>query len=107
MWKIAVDCAFFKGRELVGLGEVYTLDEIHGCLKSRELDGPWVTPKHKLLHLVKKGNTHVNPNFLVIVNVFPNNLKRQLAWKDSRRCDIREWEEKWIELTRMIKKIRN
>jgi hypothetical protein len=89
-WQVKADVAFIKGSEMKGLGEVYTLDEIHGCLSASELNDPWVSPYHKLHHLIHATD---KPHFLVLVNVFPKKNTKKLRWKDSRRNSIGEWEK--------------
>ena len=96
-WQVKADVAFLKDYELCGLGEVYTLDEIHGCRPSEEMMGLWLTPYHKLHHTIDHSENVVK--FLVIVNVFPRTLEReQLPWKDSKKRSVIEWKDCWKQL---------
>jgi len=99
--QFSVDVAFFRNSKFEGLGEVYTLDEIHGCLPSQSLKNPWVTPYHKLTHLAKERNAKIK--FLIILNVFPMTVKKEkLPWEDARRYSIREWKTLWKELAEKL-----
>lgn len=102
-WHVAVDVAFLRDLKLTGIGEIYTIDEIHGCVPSKELSGPWITPYHKLQSLVK--NLKGTISFLIIVNAFPRTIeKKRLPWEDARKLSVNEWREKWKELTDELRK---
>lgn len=96
-WQIAADVAFIKDSKLRGLGEIYTLDEIHGCRPSKEMSGFWLTPYHKFHHTIQHGKDKLE--FLTIVNVFPKTLEREkLPWEDARKHSVEEWITLWKSL---------
>jgi hypothetical protein len=64
-WTVRVDVAYLKGLEVVGIGEVITPDEIHGVPGSEVSGSPWITPGHKIEHLVRDRR----PEFLIVLNV--------------------------------------
>jgi len=92
-WKLKADVAFMEKSEIRGLGEICTLDEIHGCQPSNKLREPWVTPHDKLLHLLNYSRDKIN--FLILVNIFPENFDVKIPWKDSKLHSIAEWKEMW------------
>jgi hypothetical protein len=95
---IQVDVAFFKGKDLKGIGEVYTLDLIHGCLLPDALVGKWQTPRVKLNHLVS-----VYPGiFVVIVNVIPQDAKMP-PWEEVRWYSLPQWRQLWEQLVNDLK----
>lgn len=85
---IRVDVGFLEGSRLIGIGEVYTPDEIHGCLPSEQLESPWITPYDKLLHMARyeKG-----VEFIVLIV----GLWMVSGWRDARRRTPLEWYECW------------
>jgi len=91
MKTIRVDIGFLKGGKLVGVGEVYTPDEIHGCLPTRELDEAWITPYHKLMHIAE----HEEDIELIILVV---GLWTLPSWRDARRKTPQEWRRDWEKL---------
>ncbi|MFB3889564.1 MAG: hypothetical protein ACE14S_08735 [Candidatus Bathyarchaeia archaeon] len=96
-WQLKADVAFLKGPVVVGLGEIYTLDEIHGCQSSSKMITPWITPRDKLLHLTSFSKK--KQQFLILVNVFPEETRTErLPWKDCRTHSIKEWKNLWKEL---------
>lgn len=101
-WQVTIDVAFIKDSELSGLGEVYTLDEIHGCKPSREMSDLWLTPYHKLPHMIEHSINAMK--FLVIVNVFPKTVeKEKLPWRDSKKHSVTEWKTCWKKLVRDLR----
>ena len=99
MWNIRVDIGYFKNTQLLGIGEVYTPDEIHGCLPSTELEEPWVSPYHKLLHMTNENNLEdAKINFIVVVNGF----WKLPEWKDARRHSIDKWTQKWYDFMKLL-----
>ena len=64
-WTVRVDVAYLKGLEVVGIGEVITPDEIHGVPESEVPGPPWITPGHKIEHLVRDRRLE----FLIVLNV--------------------------------------
>jgi len=90
---VKVDVAYLKDSELVGIGEVYTPDEIHGVLETKALKEPWITPRHKIEHLM-----YNRLRFLVIVNM----VNKLPNWKDAKRYKLEEWEGLWKEFVREI-----
>lgn len=97
---IKVDVAFFEDQVLAGVGEIYTLDEIHGCLSSRELSGPWITPYHRLHSLLE----NLKLRFLVVVNVSPQHTPKLPYWRDVRTRTYTEWRERWRTMINDLKK---
>jgi len=91
---IKVDVAYLKNSQIIGFGEIFTPDEIHGVLSSRDLISPWITPRHKIEHLVK----YDKPKFIIIVNV----MSRLPPYKDAKRYTLDKWEEYWIEFIKNI-----
>jgi|GEM_PF-2222770 len=76
-----VDVAFFKGRELVGISEIITIDGAHGCFKTETLakvEHIWLTPRDSLLHLVKYGKER--PEFIILVVTLPKKSSR-IYWR--------------------------
>lgn len=101
MHQIRVDVAFIREQEFQGIGEVYTLDEIHGCIPSKELEEPWLTPYDKLHYAIEQSEKEIK--FLVLVNVCPENLnKEQLPWKDQRKRSIKDWKNLWEKLAKEL-----
>lgn len=91
MRTLRADVGFLINGELAGIGEIYTPDEIHGCLPSTALEEPWITPYHKLLHLV---DHEKNLDFVVLVV----GIWRVSEWKDARRRSLDEWFACWNNL---------
>ena len=103
---IRADVGFIKEGKLVGIGEVYTPDEIHGCLPSIKLIGPWITPYNKLIHMAMHENNkqrHMakyknNIKFMVLVIglwILPQ-------WEDAKRRKLSRWDECWKCLARRL-----
>jgi len=80
--------------DVTGFGEIYTPDEIHGVLETRVLQGSWITPRHKIEHLVE----YTRPEFLIVVNV----MSTLPPWRDAKRYKLKEWEKLWIEFIKNI-----
>lgn len=100
---LRADVAFISKSEVKGLAEVYTLDEIHGCQPSRELDDPWVTPYEKLTHLLNDFEEKVP--FLILVNLLPQEFDlSSMPWYPAKQHSMAEWENKWKELAFNLKK---
>jgi len=100
---IKVDVAYLKDSEIVGFGEVFSPDEIHGVLELKELSRPqvitpeykpWVTPKHKIEHLI----VNTKPKFFIVVNV----MNKRPPWKDAKSRPLDEWEKLWIEFVKKV-----
>jgi len=99
MRTLRVDVGFLISSKLVGVGEVYTPDEIHGCLPSSELEEPWITPYHKLIHIVEYER---NLKFLIIVV----GLWKISSWKDAKKRSLNDWSTCWQGLiNRLAKRI--
>jgi len=94
VWFAKVDVAYLKNSNVIGVGEVFTPDEIHGILPSTELSGPWISPRHRIEHLVE----HLRISFIIIVNV----MNRLPPWKDARRHSVEVWESKWKDFVKDI-----
>ncbi len=109
---LAVDTAFFKESVTKGIGEIYTLDGIHGCLPHEELEEPWVTARQKLTHIVHLRNNPLYKFersfkelvFAIIVNVFPMGQCTLPSWKDIKRHSIGQWESLWRELVKDLRR---
>jgi len=95
MRSIKVDVGFLKEGKLVGIGEIYTPDEIHGCLPSKELEKPWITPYDKLVHIAKYED---NVKFIVLVV----GLWTLPLWRDAKKKTLQEWYECWKRLVELI-----
>lgn len=95
---IRADVGFIKEGKLKGIGEVYTPDEIHGCLPSIKLIGPWITPYNKLIHMAKYENDKNDIEFMVLVIglwILPQ-------WEDAKRRKLSRWDECWKCLARRL-----
>ena len=95
---IRVDVAFFEGKDLKGLGEVYTLDLIHGCLPPDCFVEKWQTPRVKLNHLVSV----YSGIFVLIVNVIPQEAKMP-AWEKVNSHSLPQWRGLWKQLVDDLK----
>ena len=95
MRTIRVDVGFLKGGKLIGIGEIYTPDEIHGCLPSKKLDGAWVTPYDKLVHIARYEE---DIKFIILII----GLWTLPPWKDARKKTLQEWHEYWERLVEQI-----
>ncbi|RLF43391.1 MAG: hypothetical protein DRN18_00150 [Thermoplasmata archaeon] len=82
-----VDVGFYrfhdesKRRELVGIAEIFTLDEAHGCLPSKKLieNGHyWLTPRDSLSHAVQYAMDQ--PKFIILVTVLLK-MSPHIPWK--------------------------
>ncbi len=93
-WTVRVDVAYLKGLEVVGIGEVITPDQIHGVPGSEVSGPPWITPGHKIKHLVRDRR----PEFLIILNV----MNRYPPWEAARKRTLEEWEELWKDFIRGV-----
>jgi hypothetical protein len=100
---IKVDVAYLKDSEIVGFGEVFSPDEIHGVLELKELSRPqvvtpeykpWITPKHKIEHLI----VNTKPKFFIVVNV----MNKLPPWGDAKNRRLEEWEKLWIEFGKKV-----
>ncbi|GEM_PF-1885407 len=96
--KIAVDVAFIDHGKVIGFCEIFTPDEIHGISLSKELSVAWITPRHKLEHLVRYSKPSLV--FGVIVNLF-NTLP---SWQDARRHTLNSWRKLWVEFVENLSK---
>jgi hypothetical protein len=94
VWFTKVDVTYLKNSNVIGVGEVFTPDEIHGVLPSTELSGPRVSPRHRIEHLVE----HLKISFIIIVNV----VNRLPPWKEARRHSVEVWESKWKDFVKDI-----
>ena len=92
---IRVDVGFLEKGRLVGIGEVYTPDEIHGCLSSKQLEDPWVTPYNKLIHIVK----HEKDIESIILAV---GLWTLPQWKDAKKKTLQGWYRCWKEVVKHL-----
>ena len=96
--KVTVDIALIKDNRVRGFCEIYTPDEIHGVLLSRELSEPWITPRHKLQHLVKC----MSFDFCILINLFTT----LPSWRDAKKYSLDEWRKLWksfaIDLSRDV-----
>jgi len=91
---IKVDIAYLKDLEIVGFGEVFTPDEIHGVLESKELSEPWLTPRHKIKHLIVNNK----PKFFIVVNI----MSKLPSWKNAKLHTLEQWEKIWIEFIKKV-----
>jgi len=93
-WTVRVDVAYLKGLEVVGIGEVITPDEIHGVPEPEVLGPPWITPGHKIKHLVRDRRLE----FLIVLNV----MNRYPPWEVARKRTLEQWEELWKNFIRSV-----
>lgn len=94
---LRTDVAFFRRASFAGIGEVYTLDSLHGCVPSSQLQQSWLTHYDRLPHLIE--HAHVKPSFVIVVSVIPRGIKpSQLPWADTRKRRVDEWEALWKKL---------
>jgi len=86
-----VDVAFFdKNKNLTGISEVFTIDEAHGALTTKELakvNHYWLTPRDSLIHLIQ--HSAVKPQFVILVTTLLRKASK-IAWK----IGIKEIDEK-------------
>jgi len=95
MRTITVDVGFLKENKLVGIGEIYTPDEIHGSLPSEELEKEWITPYNKLTHIAEyEGDIE----FIILII----GLWTLPSWKDAKRKTLQEWFKCWERLVELI-----
>ena len=92
---IRVDVGFLKEGKPIGVGEVYTPDEIHGCLPSNLLEDPWIAPCNKLTHIAKHEK---NIEFILLVI----GLWTLPSWKDAKKKTPQEWHKCWKKLVRQL-----
>lgn len=101
------DVAFLESTRFLGFGEVYTIDEVHGCKESADLDHPWVSPRHKLLYLAKNALPEFTSKVVTLVNVIPEELK--MHWKDRNDRNVdgrtlsRRYLSKWKKLAEILR----
>ncbi len=93
-WTVRVDVAYLKGLEVVGIGEVITPDEIHGVPSPKVPRPTWITPSHKIEHLVRDSR----PKFLIVLNV-TNKLPQ---WGGVDIHTVEEWEGLWKDFIRSL-----
>jgi hypothetical protein len=93
-WTVRVDVEYLKGLEVVGIGEVITPDEIHGVPSPKMPRPTWITPSHKIEHLVRDRR----PEFLIVLNV----TNKYPPWKNVKTCTLEEWEELWKDFIRSV-----
>ena len=108
-----VDIAFYdKNKKLLGISEVFTIDEAHGALPSAklaEVGHYWLTPRDSLMHLIQYALPR--PKFIVLVSTL---LKKApyIPWKtkikeiDSKLESSKNYYEVfrpyWVELKKQI-----
>ena len=71
-----------------------TPDQIHGVPGSEVLGPPWITPGHKIEHLVRDRRLE----FLIVLNV----MNRYPPWKNVKTRTLEEWEELWKNFIRDV-----
>jgi len=74
-----VDVAFYdNNKSLLGVSEIFTMDQAHGCLPSKKLD--WLTPRDSLIHMIQYAG--VKPKFIILVTTL---LKKSsyVPWKTN------------------------
>lgn len=116
-----VDVGFFLGRQFLGFGECFTLDEFHGCIPTRELvnllkqrarqEGidlekvvnvrkMWITPRDTLIHMVKNAKDEWKPCIAILVLTLPNsfsgvklasNIHHRLLVKKGAKFFVEKW----------------
>ncbi len=110
-----VDVAFYdNNKNLVGISEIFTMDEAHGCLPSKklaEVGHYWLTPRDSLLHLVEYAIQ--KPKFIILVTILLKKSTRLIPWKtkikeiDSKLIEHKNYYEVfkpfWEEITKKIK----
>jgi len=66
---LRADVAFYDdSRELLGVSEIFTMDEAHGALPSTklaEVEHNWLTPKDSLIHMIRHAKE--KPRFIILV----------------------------------------
>ncbi|MGA3094767.1 MAG: hypothetical protein ABSD79_05245 [Dehalococcoidales bacterium] len=92
-WLIQVDTALFENNSLKGVGEVFTLDEIHGCVPKEEFALKWQTPHEKLNHIVR----HFPSLFIIIINVIPGEATMP-NWAGIKDRTLDQWRQAWSEM---------
>ena len=93
-WTVRVDVAYLKGLEVVGIGEVITPDEIHGVPQSEVPGPPWITPGHKIEHLVRDRRLE----FLIVLNI----TNKYPPWRNVKTRTLEQWEELWKNFIRSV-----
>lgn len=77
-----VDVAFYdNNKNLLGVSEIFTMDEAHGCLPTKKLvraDHYWLTPRDSLMHMIQYALP--KPKFIILVTIL---LKKSpyIPWK--------------------------
>ena len=77
-----VDIAFYdNSKDLLGVSEIFTMDQAHASLPSRKLAGVghyWLTPRDSLIHMVQYATP--KPKFIILVTIL---LKKSsyISWK--------------------------
>jgi len=94
VWFTRVDVAYLKDLDVIGVGEVFTPDEIHGVLESRRLSAPWITPRHRIEYLAK----YQGLDFLIVINV----VNRLPSWGDARQHTTEEWAKLWTDFIKEV-----
>jgi hypothetical protein len=78
---------------------VITPDEIHGVPESEVPGPPWITPGHKIEHLVRGCRVRDRRlEFLIVLNV----TNRYPPWEVARKRTLEEWEELWKNFIRSV-----
>lgn len=103
--------------EVLGIGEVYTMDEAHGAYKSEDLHSmtggkdTWLTPASKLPYVVESKEFYeFKERFIVIMTVLPENASDIPPWdalKSVQEYDknfYRAFSSKWKELVDELRK---
>jgi hypothetical protein len=83
-----------KGLEVVGIGEVITPDQIHGVPQPDVPGPPWITPGHKIKHLVRDRR----PEFLIVLNI----TNKYPPWRNVKTRTLEQWEELWKNFIRDV-----
>ncbi len=91
---IKVDVGHLENAEIVGFGEVFTPDEIHGVLDSKDLEKEWITPRHKIEHLIM----HNRHKFFVVINL----MNKIPPWKGAKKRSRDGWKRLWKDFIEKI-----
>jgi hypothetical protein len=85
-----VDIAFYdNSKNLLGVSEIFTIDEAHGSLPSKKLADKgyyWLTPRDSLIHMIQYISP--KPKFIILVTTLLKRASR-IPWKTKiKKIDL-------------------
>jgi len=108
-----VDVAFYNHEKtLLGVSEVFTMDESHGARPSKDLvtvHSHWLTPFDSIPHMINYSNQ--KPNFIIMITILMKKVTR-IYWKtkvdkiDTQLVNTKNYydtfKESWIKFKEKI-----